>query len=416
MAKLKDIPLNDLYSRPKITLAVREAIILKEDFSKISDNYCNKVCTLKCKNHDKVVLNHNKADILIIQDHKALKERYKSSDQMEHVYRSIIQYLANKHFKGLTYRVTNLLKCELDEEDTPKGKSPSQVTLRKCSPYLLHEIQKTSPRAVISLTTAVTKELGFSKLSNTGNRGEIHSNMFVSNVVITLHPKVTTMIRQNASGQMWGTDFLEVIDRDFQKAAELAKGKLVVPQLEESLAKHIKNIHIARSINDVKEFCSILTELDRSKVISYDLETTGLDPWAENAKIITAQFGYRRPDGQIEALVTPLWHRDNKWFDPDEAWTFISPILKDSGIKKVGHNIKFDVLYTFVCTGIRVKGIVFDTMLVLHNINSGLSKNYGLKRAVWDWIPETGLGGYEDKLPKLTKRINAEESEEEDNE
>jgi hypothetical protein len=55
-------------------------------------------------------------------------------------------------------------------------------------------------------------------------------------------------------------------------------------------------------------------------------------------------------------------------------------------------------------------------MLILHNINSGLNKNYGLKRAVWDWIPHTGLGGYEDKLPKLTKLVNNNESDEETDE
>lgn len=414
MAKLTDLPLAELYARPKITLAVRNAIIAKEDFSQISHNYCDLVCTLKCKNQGDVVLRNSEVDILIIQDHKAVREKYKTADQIEQVYQGIIQYLANKYFKGLSHRVTNLTKCELGSEDTPGGKSPSQTTMRKCSPYLLHEIRASKPKVIISLTTAVTKELGFAKVSNTANRGEIHSNEFVSNVVITLHPKVTTMIRQNASGQMWGTDFLEVIDRDFHKASLLARGQLVVPPLSEALRKYSQNIKVARSIDDVERFCKILSSLPESAVESYDLETTSLDPWAINAKIITAQFGYRRADGEIEALVFPLWHRANIWFNADEAWTFIAPILKNKKIKKVGHNIKFDVLYTYSTTGVRVEGIVFDTMLVLHNINSGLSKNYGLKRAVWDWIPETGLGGYEDRLPKLTKRKTTEEGSEDE--
>ena len=36
MAKLSDLPLEDLYARPKITAAVRSAIMLKEDFSKMT--------------------------------------------------------------------------------------------------------------------------------------------------------------------------------------------------------------------------------------------------------------------------------------------------------------------------------------------------------------------------------------------
>jgi hypothetical protein len=413
MAKLIDLPLSDLYNRPKITPAVKSAIIQKEDFSQISTSYCNKVCTLKCKTPDLVLLNHTPVDILIIQDHRAFTEGFYTGDEINQIHSNIINYLAIKHFSKLSYRTTNLTKCEIKGLDINKGKAPAQTVLRRCAPYLLEEIRRANPKVIISLTTAVTKELGFSTVSNTANRGEIHSNDFVSNVVITLHPKVTTMIRQNSSGQMWGTDFLEVIDRDFEKASRLARGALVVPKLADALERYSKHIKIARSISEVVTFTNILSNLPSTSVISFDLETTGLDPFSNSAKIITAQFGYRTAEGYIEALVIPLWHRENTWFHPHIAWEYIAKILLNPDIKKVGHNIKFDVLYTMCCTGVRIQGIVFDTMLILHNINSGLNKNYGLKRAVWDWIPHTGLGGYEDKLPKLTKLVNNNESEDE---
>jgi hypothetical protein len=194
------------------------------------------------------------------------------------------------------------------------------------------------------------------------------------------------------------------LDRDFAKAARIVRGDLKVISLDEALAEASTRISIARTMDDVRSMIDTLNALPMNKILSFDLETTSLDAWAPNAKILTAQFGYTDPgDGVIKAVVFPLWHRSNSFYDPNEAWPLIAQLLL-SPRPKVGHNIKFDIIYTFVTTGVRVVNAAFDTLLLLHAMNSGLKNNYSLKKGVWDFMPESGLGGYEDKLPALTRK------------
>jgi hypothetical protein len=420
MAKLETLPLAELYER-KITASVEMHIMSKDDFSKKSENWCGKVCKLNCKNppRDELLVPTSYVDILIVQDFKAFDEpRFRRQGRdVEMKHREVIDQMARTAFRAkgdkpaLTFGVTNLLKCQLTKDDIKKGKAPTDTVLMKCKPYLRKELELRKPKVIISLNTAVTKAMGLKK-TNYGNRGEIFGN-----VVFTLHPRSLLMLRQNSSGKFWGPDFYDIIQRDFHKAAALARGELVNPDLLGAISKVKKQIKVARSLDDVANFYTELSEagLD-GRILSYDTETNTLDPFAVDAKILTMQFGYRHDNGTIQVIVFPMWHKDNTWYDPHKAMTYIEKILSEEGIKKVGHHIKFDVLMTATTTGCRIKGVEFDTMLLLHAKDSGTQGNLGLKQAVWDYLPETGLGGYEDLLPGLhsAKQIEKLEGEDDD--
>lgn len=399
---ISKLPLNELYAR-KITPSVEVAIHKLENFSKISPTYCESVCRLKCKNPKGVALiNDDELDILIIQDHGALKGKYDRSDNaQEIIQKNIIEFICQKAgFQGLRYRITNLLKCAPKEIDFPKGKSPSVTVLSKCKPYLLDEIARSKPKLIISLSTAVTKALGFKKHSNTANRGEIVNG----NVLITLHPRVLCMIRQNASGKLWGNDYFNIIKRDFEKAAAIVRGTLVIRPLEEAVEAQRKNIRICRTIDDVSKVVDIIQNLPEGTIVSVDTETNSLDGMSEGAKLLTIQFGWRDPTTKTYvAAVVPLWHRLNTMFNPALAWKLVVPILISPGIPKVLHNMKFDILFVYHTTGVRMEGVEFDTMLMLHALDSGIQGCLSLKTAIWDWCPDLNLGGYEELLPKLTK-------------
>lgn len=414
MVKLADMALNDLYAKPKITSTVEAVIHVKEDFSKISPTYCERVCKLKCKNYESVSLAKKELDILIIQDHAAPDGKWdKYSGQQEQQMQDIIFHLCKAAgFGDLKYKLVDLLKCPPTEEDFPKGKAPTATTLMKCRPYLWQEIESCKPKIIISLATAVTKALGYKKHSNSGNRGE-----YVDNVVITIHPRALTMIRQNASGAFWGQELYGVILRDFKKAAAMARGELNPPSLEDAIKFYKENrIRVAESIEDVKEYMGILNSLPENSIISVDTETTGFDGLAPDAKLLCIQFGYRDPvDKLVKALVIPLWHRENTFYSGDEAWSLVAPFLEGPR-PKVLHNGKFDILYIWFTTKVRVKNVAFDTLLLLHSLDSGAQGTYSLKTSVWDIVPWTGLGGYEDLLPKLTKAKDLEEETEEEGE
>lgn len=411
--KLDKLPLSELYGKEKITTAVEMAIISKEDFTKIAPSYCENVCKLKCKNPQDVVLEKTYCDILIIQDHTALDGKFdKYPGQQEDRHRRILEEIIREAgFGKLTYKLVNLLKCPLTQKDISRdGRAPTSTIIQKCRPYVLEEIRQINPKVIISLATSVTKILGYPKHSNTNNRGEILDNR----VVITLPIKALTMIRQNASGAMWSADYYNVIVRDFKKAVAIASGRLTVPSLTEGIENQKQNIEVARSIEDVTRLINKITELAavHKRIISLDTETTSLDPFIPTAKLLTIQFGYRDLDGVIKAFVIPLWHRKNTFYKADDAWEIVVPVLINPDIPKVLHNGKFDYLYIFHTKGVKLQGYELDTMLLMHDLDSGIQGCYSLKTAIWDFAPELGIGGYETLLPKLGSGIGMEELEE----
>lgn len=414
---ISKLPLNELYER-KITPSVEVAIHKLENFSRISPLYCEKVCRLKCKTTEEVrMILSEDLDILIIQDHAAPKGKFDRTEKgSEVVQRNIIDFICQEAgFQGLRYRVTNLLKCFPKPIDLPKGKSPSVTVLSKCKPYLLNEIERTNPKIIISLSTAVTKALGYKKHSNTSNRGEIVDGR----VLITLHPKVLCMIRQNASGKLWGNDYFNIIKNDFKKAVAIVRGELHISTLEEGISAQLPYIKVCRNLEDIRGVVEQIMSLPEGKIISVDTETNGLDGLADGAKLLTIQFGWKDlATKRYVAAVIPLWHRANSMYSPNEAWKLIAPILLSEDIPKVLHNAKFDVLFTYYTTGVRMVGVVFDTMLMLHALDSGIQGCLSLKTAIWDWCPDLNLGGYEDLLPKLTKvkKVKPGEESEEDEE
>ena len=412
MAKLSTMTLEELYARPTLTKTVRIAIAARSDFSKIDPLYCEKVCTLKCKDTEAAILQRTNVDVLFVQDHQAPKGKFdKDNTTQEAIQYTLISKIATAAgMNSLKYRVTSLLKCPPSDEDFPAGKPPSNTTLHRCSPYLFEEINFCKPKVIVSLGTASTKALGLPKHSNTGNRGQIAIGMNNIPVVITLHPKIMTYIRQNARGAagMWGPDYLKVIENDFHKAVLLAekdergKTKLIYNQntLKESVGKLLNDqISIARNLTQVQELMQGLWALPTEQVVSFDTETTSLDPLDPKLKLLSIQFGWM--DGEtLRAIVIPLWHRANQFYSPDAAWEFIKPYL-ESDRPKVGHKSKYDILVIYWSKGVRVKNVKFDTLLLLHSIYSGAQGTYGLKSAVWDYLPELGIGGYEDQLGDL---------------
>ena len=427
MAKISTLSLTELYER-KPTPSVEKEILKKENFTEGCTQWCDKICKLKSKNYTKALpfFYHKQLpknlDVLVVQDYRALPDAKwcKSGESIERGLRGIIEKIAYETLgKDISVGYTDLVKCQLGGPDLTKGKPPSLSILSKCKPYLWNEILTSKPKVIISLSTAATKVL-VGKASNNGNRGEILRTDLGPEeirgipIVLTLHHRILTMLRQNSSGKFWGPDFYSVIKGDFEKACKLINKELSVPNLDAAIETAKKQITIARSLEEVEVLVGRLLELgETGAALSYDTETTGLDPYSPLAKIITAQFGFRNELGELESYVFPLWHRKNHWYDPDDAWELIREILLNPDIPKIGHNLKFDILYTFTCTGVRLVGDMLDTMLLLHQVNSGIQGCYGLKLAVWDWLPETELGGYEDKLPGLTKLKKVETEEEE---
>lgn len=420
---IKDLSLEQLYGQDKITPSVKKAILLKEDFSKIVPQYCDKVCAMPCsvKMPTMADINGEHVDVLIIQDHRAGADGWKTAGQVNQLHNQQIHALSRMALgRDLTFKVVSLTKCW--------GETSKKVTATQmlgCAPYLWEEIRQTKPRAIVSMSTEVTKALGF-KASNYNNRGEFYLTEVEEfpdiPVILTLHVRVLNMLRQNASGKMYGADFTGVILNDLAKIRLILDRRIQVGGLRDNVERIIADqVFVTSKLEHVKDIVDVLMKLPPNQVISWDLETTSLDPWAPDARILTCQFGFRREDGKVQSFVVPLWHKDQTFYSADEAWKLVRTVLL-SKRAKVGHNVKFDVLFCTVTTGDRPQGEIFDTMLMIHSLNSGIQGNYGLKAAMWDYVPGLGLGGYEGLLDEtldaaeMKRLIELEKGTEEEDE
>lgn len=415
--KMSKLSLSEIYALPKVTPAAEREVLARGDFSTINHDYCKKVCRLKCKASGQATMAPaSECDVVIVQDYRAPRGKFDRTDtQSEEKMQAIMQSMCRASgFNGLTYRVVTLLKCGPNNVDFIRNKPPTQTTMMKCAPYLWEELRRAKPKVIISTSTACTKALGLVKSSNVGDRGRIMQSEY-GPVVITQHPRILTYIRQNAvnaSSGYWSADFYGVIKRDLIKAAKVARGELHVMDQTACIARvREKNIVICRSIDDVQRWVAEILALPANNLVSWDIETTGLSGWAPDARLLCTQFAFRRPgEDDYTSVVIPLWHRKNTAYNPDDAWALVVPILTGP-TKIIGWNVKFDRIYTAASTGILAQNIVLDGLLAYHMLDSGINGCYSLKAAVVDFMPESGLAGYEERLPKLTKKKKSADSD-----
>jgi DNA polymerase I len=111
-------------------------------------------------------------------------------------------------------------------------------------------------------------------------------------------------------------------------------------------------------INSKADFAKFLEELKQQEIISIDTETSGLDVLTE--EILGISFSWKKQHGYY----INLSNKDLK----QEALDKLKPILEDSSIKKIGHNLKFDYK-VFKVLDIELQGIAFDTILAAYLIN-----------------------------------------------
>lgn len=97
----------------------------------------------------------------------------------------------------------------------------------------------------------------------------------------------------------------------------------------------------------------LIDELSRQKAISFDTETTGLDP--NDSDLVGMSFSFSAHEGYYVPVPA----------DQNEAGRIVllfKSVLEDEKIEKIGQNIKFDMLI-MKWYGIDIKGPVFDTMI-----------------------------------------------------
>ena len=131
-------------------------------------------------------------------------------------------------------------------------------------------------------------------------------------------------------------------------------------------------------IDDMDKFELFLKELEKQKIFAIDTETTGLNPVVN--ELVGISISWQEGTGYYLPVKGPFMIPPLDW---EEIRPMLAPILEDEKIGKVGQNIKYDIV-VLRKAGVRLRGVVFDTMLAsyvkfnnrsFHNMDS-MAKDY----------------------------------------
>lgn len=146
-----------------------------------------------------------------------------------------------------------------------------------------------------------------------------------------------------------------------------------------------------------------INKLKKSKIFALDLETTSLHP--VRARVVGISLSCE----EGEACYIPLAHR--YLGVPDQLsldWVFkkLKPLFQDPHLKKVGQNIKYDLI-VLRNEGVNLQGVAFDTMLASYILNPA-GRRHNLDDLARDFLGHTTIK-YKDVVGTASKEIGFDE-------
>jgi len=115
--------------------------------------------------------------------------------------------------------------------------------------------------------------------------------------------------------------------------------------------------HKYQLIDTPEKFEKLFAELKKQKLFAIDTETTSVD--AMRAELVGMSFSWQPERGFYLPVKAPL---GSKHLDVGTVRQKLAPILVDESVKKIGQNIKYDML-VLRNAQMPVKGVHFDTMV-----------------------------------------------------
>ncbi|MEG4837871.1 DNA polymerase I [Microcoleus sp. B9-D4] len=135
-------------------------------------------------------------------------------------------------------------------------------------------------------------------------------------------------------------------------------------------------IQTTEQLNELVELLQTYT--DKASPVAWDTETTAIEP--RDAELVG--IGCCWGTGEQDVAYIPTGHKTGKNLDKATVLNALRPILESENYPKALQNAKFD-RSILRCQGIKLAGVVFDTMLASYVINpetshslSELSKKY----------------------------------------
>lgn len=132
-------------------------------------------------------------------------------------------------------------------------------------------------------------------------------------------------------------------------------------------------------VDTPEKLAELLRNLKSQRLFAFDTETTSLD--AMQAELVGMSFSWEKGSGWYVPVKGPAGSR---LVDRDLVLGELRPILEDDAIRKVGHNLKYDML-VMRQAGVRLRGIEMDTMVAAFLLDAGRMQ-YGIDRLALDLL------------------------------
>jgi DNA polymerase-1 len=174
--------------------------------------------------------------------------------------------------------------------------------------------------------------------------------------------------------------------------------KLEFRQLQQSVLKRTDlSKKKYRPVFNIDELSDLISILDNSGLFALDTETTSKDPMA--AELVGLSFSVKADEG----FYIPCAHEYKnapKQLKLDEVLKMLKPVLENHKLKKIGQNIKYDWI-VLERHGIRLSGVIFDTMLASYLINPS-KRAHNLDQIALDFLDHKTIS-YEEVAGKGKK-------------
>ena len=107
-----------------------------------------------------------------------------------------------------------------------------------------------------------------------------------------------------------------------------------------------------RIIRDINELTDMLKQISIAGTVSVDTETTSISPAA--ADLVGISFSIEDSQGWYIPMISSGLFSEGH-MDPSESLAAVKPLLEDDAVRKVGQNIKYDII-VLARHGIRLAG------------------------------------------------------------
>ena len=143
-------------------------------------------------------------------------------------------------------------------------------------------------------------------------------------------------------------------------------------------------------IDTQKKFEQFLPKLKKQKLFAIDTETTSVN--AMRADLVGLSFSWKEHEAYYLPVMAPL---GAKHPDLAKIRSSLAPILADASVKKIGQNIKYDLL-VLQNADLPVNGVHFDTMVASYCLEPARShsmNNMALDFLNYECVPISALIG-----------------------